>query len=147
MLQGLESRHEVEIENVKLRLIESRKFTRISEFFTGKENMGRRIILRSNPQERGGLYFIVKMDTKMSDLPDGIQVGVDFFDAGSAIQKHYKFQLPAERKPSSRLFIGITGDGRLEQEVPVAWRVYLEAATGELVAELKSYLWEMPETH
>jgi len=136
----------LEIDNVKLRLIESEKFSRISEYFTGEENTGRRLFLRSEPSERGGLYFITRLSENVKKLPAQVKVCVDFFETGSAVMQHYQFELPERRKNTNRIFIGITGDERLEKGLPVAWRIYFTDSNGSLYAERKSYLWEMPES-
>ena len=47
----------VEIEEIKLRYIETKQFKRISEYLTGKENIGDRVILRSQSEHRAGYYL------------------------------------------------------------------------------------------
>jgi len=137
----------VSIQNVKLRQIEAEKFRRITEFFTGRENTSGRVFLRSDPAERGGLYFITRIDDKLTNLPAGMKVGIDFFEAGSAQMRQYIFALPMVLKETNKLFIGLTDEGMLEKQLPAAWRVYLLNPDESLHSELKSYLWEMPEKH
>jgi len=135
----------IRIENVKLRQIEAEKFTRISEYFTGRENEGRRMFLRSNSESRGGLYFIARFSKPLDRFPPDLKVGIDFYEAGSAQVRQYRYLLPERRKHTNKLFIGITEPGILDKTLPVAWRVCLEYPDGSLFAERKSYLWEMPE--
>ena len=44
----------VEIEEIKPRYIETEQFKRISEYLTGKENIGDRVILRTQSEHREG---------------------------------------------------------------------------------------------
>lgn len=138
-------RHSVSIQDVKLRQIEAEKFMRISEFFTGRENTSGRVFLRSNPAQRGGLYFIARLDEKLTTLPAGMKVGIDFFEAGSAQMRQYIFEIPKVLQETNKLFLGLTDEGMLEKQLPAAWRVYLLNPDESLHSELKSYLWEMPE--
>lgn len=135
----------VSIQDVKLRQIEAEKFMRISEFFTGRENTSGRVFIRSNPAQRGGLYFIARLEEKLTKLPAGMKVGIDFFEAGSAQMRQYIFEIPKVLQETNKLFLGLTDEGMLEKQLPVAWRVYLLNADESLHSELKSYLWEMPE--
>ena len=56
------------IEKVRIRSIEGHRFVRLSEYFTGKENTGNRMIVRSQPEERTGLYFILRLDRPVCDI-------------------------------------------------------------------------------
>jgi hypothetical protein len=38
-------------------------FDRISEYFTGRENPGNQIILRTRPESRAGFYFFTRLKT------------------------------------------------------------------------------------
>lgn len=135
----------IEIENVKLRMIEAEQFIRISEYFTGKENTGKRVILRSDPDHRGGLYFVVRFSESVQSLPENIKLSVEFYLTGSVHLNHFDFDLPSPLKNTRRIFVGITDPSVDSKRFPIAWkiRVYL---TGETYCERKSYLWEMPDS-
>ena len=51
---------EVELARVWPGWRDAESFERVSEFFTGKENAGKQVILRSRPETRGGYYFLVR---------------------------------------------------------------------------------------
>jgi hypothetical protein len=57
--------------DVVVRTIEADRFVRLSEYFTGKENQGRRVFLRTDPESRGGLYFIVRLSCNVSESTCG----------------------------------------------------------------------------
>ena len=134
------------IENAKLRVIEAKTFYRISEFFTGRENTGRRVIVRSDPEQRGGLYFIVRFSESTEDFPVGLKLAVDYYTARSGKMKHQEFALPYPMKRTKNIFAGITQEDTEGLRLPIAWRVQLLREDGTVYSELKSYLWEMPES-
>ena len=53
-----ESVNSVEIEEIKLRYIPEENFKRISEYWSGAENQGNRIILRTDPEVRDGFMWL-----------------------------------------------------------------------------------------
>ena len=69
----------VEIEEIKPRYIETEQFKRISEYLTGKENIGDRVILRTQPEHREGYYFILVLDNDVRRLPNGTVVVGEFY--------------------------------------------------------------------
>ena len=69
----------VEIEEIKPRYIETEQFKRVSEYLTGKENAGDRVILRSSPDERSGYYFTLILDEDVRRLPKGTQIIGEFY--------------------------------------------------------------------
>jgi hypothetical protein len=136
----------IEIENVKLRIIDAKAFSRISEYFTGRENQGRRIILRTDPEQRGGLYFIIRFSDSMKNLPRGLNLSLDYYAAGSGKLNHCGYEMPYPLKPTNKVFAGITSSDTIKLGIPIAWRIQLLTQDGSIYSELKSYLWEMPDT-
>ena len=143
---GLLSLHGAEVELVRVwpswRNAES--FERISEYFTGKENTGREIVLRTHPGQRAGFYYLIRVANKESVLPGA------------------KFVLqvisPTEREPATTTFavdiphggqvfqLGLTGPDWSDKSVhPVAWKVELKSADDKVLASAQSFLWEKPE--
>ena len=137
---------EIEIENAKLRIIEAGTFTRISEYFTGHENRGRRVIVRSDPENRGGLYFIIRFSESTRDFPEGLHLRIDYYSTKQGELEHREFELPYPMKHTNRIFAGVTAEETENMTLPIAWRIQLLHQDGSLYSELKSYLWEMPET-
>lgn len=135
----------IEIENVRLRIIDAKTFYRISEFFTGHENQGRRVIVRSDSEQRGGLYFIIRFSESTEDFPVGLRLAVDYYTAHSGRMKHQEFDLPYPMKGTNKIFAGITQEDTEVLTLPIAWRIQLLREDGAAYGDLKSYLWEMPE--
>jgi hypothetical protein len=135
----------IEIENVRIRAVEGKIFNRISEYFTGQENTGSRIILRTQQDERSGLYFILRLSERLNQLPKGSAVQIEFFEVGSSQLQTRTMMLPDNLKKTNKLFVGLTDEGRMNKPQPIAWRIAIVNAEGEEIMDTKSYLWEMPE--
>jgi hypothetical protein len=114
-------------------------FVRISEYFGGKENTGGQTVLRSQPQERAGYYFLVRAEGK--NAVAGARVELQVLLPGVERPKIVAF--PAAIPAGGDVFlIGLTGaDWPGEKTRPVAWRVAVLAADGAVLAEEKSFLW------
>jgi hypothetical protein len=118
-------------------------FQSLYEEHTGRELTGGWIVIRSQPGERGGLYFLTRIENggaKVSGAafvlrvvyPDSIEVRV--------------FRFPADIPAGKRLFeIGLTGkDWPGARVQPVAWELELQSADGGVLARKASFLWEKP---
>ena len=121
---------------------EAGSFKRISEYFTGRENTGGEVVLRTRPEQRGGYYFLVRTR-----------------NAGAAFEGSLDFQVVLPNSPQPRVFkfratvpagdavfnLGITGtDWPGRDTDAVAWKLDLRNSAGESLATEKSYLWEKP---
>ena len=118
-------------------------FDRISEYFTGHENPGRRTILRTRAEARAGFYFLVRARNSGAALTDAtFNLQVILPDAPDA--KTYTF--PAKLSAGATVFqLRLTGaDWPGPRTHPVAWRLRLLAADGSVLAHAQSFLWEIP---
>src|SRR4051812_35790644 len=55
---------------------EGNSFKRISEYFTGKENPGDTVVLRTRPDQRSGFYFFVRLNNAGSSTPVKVNVEI-----------------------------------------------------------------------
>ena len=134
----------VEIEEIKLRYIETKQFKRISEYLTGKENIGDRVILRTQSEHRAGYYFILVLDNDVRRLPIGTVVVGEFYTPQSLGKQKHEFTLPSQLANTEEIFIGLTGEDWPEKDgVPAAWRFTIKDANGALLGEKQSYLWSL----
>lgn len=132
------------IEEIKPRYIPEKNFMRISEYWTGAENKGDRVILRSNPEARSGFYFTLILDAKVRDLPRGSVITGEFYTPDSKEPKTYNFKLPNKLPKTKEIFVGLTGDDWPDPDaIPSAWRFTIKDANSETLARKKSYLWSM----
>jgi hypothetical protein len=134
----------VEIKEIKPRYIETGQFKRISEYLTGKENIGDRVILRTQPENRAGYYFILVLDNDVRRLPNGTVLVGEFYTPQSLEKQTHEFTLPSQRASTDEIFIGLTGgDWPKKDDVPAAWRFTIKDANGAVLGEKQSYLWSL----
>ena len=137
--------HAVEFRHLAIRHVEAKAFVRISEYFTGRENPGNRLLCRSRPNERAGLYFVLTLDEKSRKLPDGAVFVLEVIRPDDPETKLFRIPVPAKRPRGKEVFLGLTGEDWPDEEArPVAWRLRLLDAGGGTLAERKSFLWERP---
>ncbi len=117
-------------------------FARISEFFSGKENPGDQTILRTQPAERAGFYFLVRTESKAA-VP-GARVELQVLLPGVETPK--VFTLPAPIPAGGHVTLaGLTGADWPDAKIrPIAWHLAVLAADGTVLAEEKSFLWAGP---
>ncbi len=118
-------------------------FRRVSEYFTGEEAAGRRLILRSRPEARAGLYIRAELDRDIAALPRGSKVTLKIVSHLSCDPLVHTFPVPDERPRSRRLLAGLTGRDWPGPDAEVlAWKLTITSAAGDPVAEKSSFLWE-----
>lgn len=121
---------------------EAEDFSRISEYFSGKEAKGNRILLRSTPEQRAGLYFNVRVKGGVRTLPEGAKAVLEVLHPDFPDAREHTFKIPATDKDYRELMLGLTGESwTSNDDKPLAWRVQILDAAGEVVGSNKSYLW------
>jgi hypothetical protein len=119
-------------------------FKRISEYFDGKENTGRQMVLRTHPEERAGYYYQLRLRNPGAAQP--VQIKLEVVLPAPLPPNHYVFQadLPAGDQV---LLLGLTGADWTDMKAnPVAWKLEVLSPDGQLLVTEKSYLWERPST-
>ncbi|MDR2674358.1 MAG: hypothetical protein LBC18_05685 [Opitutaceae bacterium] len=119
-------------------------FDRISEYFTNEENTGGQIILRTQPEERAGYYFLLRV--KNASPLAGARIGLELITAAAPRPKTHTFTLALLPAGKQVLNIGVTGaDWPAGPDAhPVAWRLRLLAADGRELLSKQSFLWDRP---
>jgi hypothetical protein len=118
-------------------------FKRISEYFTGKENTGGEIIVRTHPERRDGYYFLVRAVNEGASVAARIVIRV--ITPNSAVPRTFTFNTPLPGG-TSLVDVGITGEDWPAQKInAVAWQLEMLDETGRVLATEKSYLWEKPD--
>ncbi|CAA6679574.1 MULTISPECIES: hypothetical protein [unclassified Lentimonas] len=132
----------VNILDINPRYIETVKFKRITEYLTGKENRGNRVIIRTDKTDRTGYYFVLMLDEKVRDLPAGTYIEGEFYTPKTLDKQAYTFELPSKLPKTKEIFIGLTGqDWTKRSDIPSAWKFTIKNSNGEVLAMEKSYLW------
>ncbi|MBC2602192.1 hypothetical protein [Puniceicoccus vermicola] len=125
------------------RYIPEEDFFRISEYFTGQEPETDRIYVRTDPEVRGGYFWILPITKEMSQRDIG-EIHLSVQIPGDPEMK--EFTLEPERSASSgaTLWIGLTGlDWPGIQFGPVAWNLQILDPEGKVLEERESYLWSV----
>jgi hypothetical protein len=118
-------------------------FDRISEYLTGQENTGGQTVLRSQPAQRNGFYFLVRLKNA-SDAIAGASVELDVITPASATPRTLTFA--ADLPAGQHVFqCGLTGaDWPDAAAHPVAWKIVVRAPGGAELASTQSFLWSKP---
>lgn len=123
---------------------------RISEWFTGRENPGRRQYLRSRPTVRSGYYFVVDCPRHLRENPDFSEGAfvLQIFPGGTLRPLTYHFPLSDSASPRRPFYIGLTGpDWPGSEQRPIAWRIDLVGDNRDQpLASWQSHLWADPES-
>jgi len=119
-------------------------FERISEYFTGQENTGGRTVLRSQPAQRAGFYFLMRLENGGAAVA-GVTFELSVVSPASATPHLYTFatDLPA----GNHVFdCGLTGTDWPDAAAhPVAWKLVVRAPGGAEIASTQSFIWSKPD--
>lgn len=135
------------IDHVTPRYFDRADFQYLSEFFTGREAQRKEFIIRTDPEDRAGLYFIIDLSEEIRSLPQGAAIQVDSVDADSGELTTRQFPVESGMRPESRrIMLGFTGEDWPEPTRSLlAWRVALVSSEGAVLSEKVSFLWELPQ--
>ncbi|HEY9154351.1 MAG TPA: hypothetical protein VIM69_04430 [Opitutaceae bacterium] len=125
----------------------TQSFVSISEYFTGQEKPVRnQTILRSQPGERAGFYFLTRLANQGSSITGAkIQLDVISSRAPEAVSYTFPINIPHGQHVYQ---VGLTGtDWPVANEHPVAWRVLILDTAGNELLSKQSFLWSKPDGH
>ncbi len=119
-------------------------FKRISEYFTGRENTGGQLVLRTHPEERAGYYFLVRFAGATAGAEVQVRLTVIRPTKPDGVVHTFQARLAGE---SPVLNLGLTGSDWPDQEADaVAWKLDVLSADGaQVLATATSYLWDKPK--
>jgi hypothetical protein len=100
-------------------------FDRIGEYFGGREDHGRQVVLRTRATERAGYYFLTRIKS-----------------AAAVPEARFELHVIRPHAPEPVLYTFVAPGG--EAVHPVAWKISVRDGTGRVLAEHKSFLWEKP---
>ena len=123
---------------------EGASFKRISEYFSGKENTGGTIVLRTHPDQRSGYYFLVRASNPGAPVP--VKISIELITPTDTKPKTYTFSTGL-KSGQNLLDLGLTADDWPDEKAnPVAWKIDFLGSGDSVLASEKSYLWERPVT-
>ena len=103
---------------------------------------GFRTVLASDPESPAGQYFIAKLDDPKVGSPASVRMTYYASDSKESATHTWDLKGAPLKK---WLYLGLTGaDWPSEEVKPLAWRIEVLDAGGALLAEWKSFLWELP---
>lgn len=121
---------------------EAASFKRISEYFSGRENTGGEIIVRSQPRERSGYYFLVRLENSGATRPGKFVFQIVRPETPQPRTYTFLADVPAGKTVFN---FGLTGPDWPDRGTSaVAWKLDVLDASGATIASEKSYLWEKP---
>ncbi|WP_221033053.1 hypothetical protein [Actomonas aquatica] len=114
-------------------------FTRLGEYFGSSPDAINQNALRSQPNARGGYYWLIRTDAATAYPGTTVQLEVVRPGTTQAEPHTFTFDLPAG---SHAVHVGLTGRDWIDpEEAPVAWSLTLTATDGTLLAAEQSFLW------
>jgi hypothetical protein len=118
-------------------------FVTIGEHFGRAEHTGGRQVVRSQPGERAGYYFLVRLSAERP-WPKA-RVEVDVILPGALEPRPSAFTVDLDRGQPV-LHVGVTGSDWPGPDVaPLAWRIVIrDGESGRLLLEERSFLWAVP---
>lgn len=124
---------------------DTESFQRIGEFFGGEEDNGSQIVLRTDPKDRDGYYFLVRVKHANSLGEAKFALHIIRPDAPDA--RVFTFPITGAPRSGETVFqLGLTGadwpGGKNTH--PVAWKLELLGADNRVLVAEKSFLWEQP---
>lgn len=133
----------VNIEIVRFKNMEDEDFAHIKEFFNGIEDQSFRAVFRTEPTQRDGFYFIIKMDKKIRDLNPNTQLQLEWIPYGELKPNVATFSLHSKAS-GSEIYLGLTGDDAPKGKInaPLAWRISLSEPNNKLLSVKQSFLWQ-----
>jgi hypothetical protein len=126
------------IDFLEQRFYEEESFTRISEYFTGVEVSGNRIIIRSDPEHRTGHYITFQLSGNHSIDHFKLEV----YEFGEKKPKDYLFNSDTPVAANQPIFLGLTGGIWGEKlKPPVAYKLSIIGTAGNTIESATSFLW------
>ncbi len=136
--------HTAKISDVNYRMMTDDETRSIYEVFTGKEFGHGRLILRSDPSNRDGLYFFIMFDTYCSDIQKGTTIKFYLQTSQSHEVKKYTYSIPENTILLRELVLGITGKNLADvSDKVLAWKIEVISPEEKVIAQQQSWLWSV----
>lgn len=138
-------RTHVFIETVTMKHRTDDSFKGIVEALTGKESCGGRVLLRTDPQQRAGLYFTVIFGHTLTLIPEGTRIVLTFITDKSPKPVSYTWIFHRVKHTllfQNELYLGVTGIPEMNASRSlIAWKIDIFAPDGRCLATRHSYAW------
>ena len=131
------------VDTAYTRYYESGEIRPISQYFGGAlTGQGFRTVLPSQPDEPSGQYFIARLED--ADSPAPAEARLTIITSETKELATFSWDLTG-KELRKWIYLGLTGSDWPSHEIqPMAWHVEFLDANGTVLADWKSFLWEMP---
>ena len=132
----------VAIETAHSQYYDAEEIRPVSQYFgSALGNQRFRTVVASQPDAPAGHYFIIKLDDP--DSPAPVSARLTYYRSDSKEEREHSWSLAGESL-KKWLYLGLSGEDWPAKDVqPLAWRLELLDSAGAVLAEWKSFLWEM----
>ncbi|MFX3681313.1 MAG: hypothetical protein ACN6I3_00155 [bacterium] len=114
-------------------------FTTIAEYFGREAEGGKTPALRTQPDHREGYYWLTRVNTDIAYPGSVIQLQVTRQSSTDPATHTFDWDVPSG---SNAIFLGLTGSDWTDPlETPIAWRLTLMDANGDILTSAHSFLW------
>ena len=133
----------VSIESAYTRYYEAGEIRPIRQYFGASLKwQGFRTVIASQPDKPAGQYFIAKLDNL--ELQGASSARLTIYPSKGKDSLEFTLSLAGESL-RKWLYLGLTGTDWPDPDIqPMAWRIELLGPGNTVMAEWKSFLWEMP---
>lgn len=140
---GVDFKGEPKISYVLNRYISDPETRSIYEVFTGEETTYGKLVIRTQPDKRAGMYFFVMFGYDPDDIALACTFELSVDSTGDSKTKTYKFTVPETHSVTREIALGVTGSDWPGPDAKVnAWKLVLKSPTGKILAQKYSWLWE-----
>lgn len=140
---GVDFKGEPKISYVLNRYISDPETRSIYEIFTGEETTYGKLVIRTQPDKRAGMYFFVMFGYDPDDIALACTFELSVDSTGDSKTKTYKFTVPETHSVTREIALGVTGSDWPGPDAKVnAWKLVLKSPTGKILAQKHSWLWE-----
>ena len=137
--------HPISIVSIAMTTRSEDSFKGIVEAFQHKESKGGRIFLRTNPENRAGVYFTVKFDHSIGLLPSGSKIILHYITNVNPVAESATWIFPERTYslwPYNELYLGITDDAHYAAKKQlIAWQLEIVHPNGHVIAHEESLAW------
>ena len=120
-------------------------FKGIAEAFQCRESNGGRVFLRTNPENRSGVYFTVKFNHSVDLLPSGSKIVLHYITNVNPVPESATWTFPEFQHSlllHNELYLGITDDMHYAAKNQlIAWQLEIVHPDGHIIAHEESLAW------
>ena len=135
------------IYDVNTRFLTDDETRTIYEVFTGKEFGHGKLILRTDNNDRTGLYFYVMFETFKYNILKGSKISLYFQTNKSSKNYSFSYTIPETSSLFRELVLGVTGkDAKGIDENVLAWKIEVKSPEDKMITMKQSWLWSVDDS-